>query len=406
MDSLLPWRLRNSQEIMPLLGPGDSNRRLNILERWSKAVLPTLQLKQPLFIRKWRENRQGKPLLPQFNSEERPEFIQRWRKFCCTFQELWSLAWPSNLENIRSCAPLCAVIFVLQQGLYLLVPKLLARLVNSEHNGTLQNWTTLAIYATAKLLKNHIFKDLLPISWLPIKHQIQLEIAMNKLETILKDPLNELWITGESISDFNKVVSLNPCLEETLFTLIPLTFNLLATANCIWNILGPYFGIVFSIFCMWYLHRIIYIFQSSTPRKRVSVVSKRAKDAVGMRIGQSLPKTVEENYAREAKDQWRKANCDVQTNEQSSLWFLFRERFSLHVVFYLMFVMMSGLLLQRETEWQRKITDFLSFHTFMEQLVAPLASLSSSLERIQNTYVNIERTSLLKEDWICLLARR
>jgi ABC-type multidrug transport system fused ATPase/permease subunit len=59
--------------------------------------------------------------------------------------------------------------------------------------------------------------------------------------------------------------------------------------------------------------------------------------------------------------------------------------------FYLGFLVMSGCVVWQVRIHERTGTDLLSLFTFMEQLLTALSSLSSSLQRMQNAFVNAER---------------
>jgi ABC-type multidrug transport system fused ATPase/permease subunit len=81
-------------------------------------------------------------------------------------------------------------------------------------------------------------------------------------------------------------------------------------------------------------------------------------------------------------------------------WSLFFRSISPNAVFYLGFLVMSGYV------YQRSVKDFLALVSFMEQLLSPLNSLSSSVQSIQNAFVNTERLTktLEVQPTICDLA--
>jgi ABC-type bacteriocin/lantibiotic exporter with double-glycine peptidase domain len=196
-------------------------------------------------------------------SQNRPNFIERWRKILDGVRELWPLIWPGRHEDLQHCAVLCGFIFVFQRLLYILVPYLLGRLVEvTEENGDV--WVLLPLFFACKLAKDHLCKELQSLLWRKIAYQTEQIVSLRALRHIFRLPEHyDTWASGAFLSDFNKGGLLNTCLEEILFSLVPVILDLLATTIYVWMLLGTGYGCLICVMSLWYIHFVIRTVQIS-----------------------------------------------------------------------------------------------------------------------------------------------
>ena len=130
-------------------------------------------------------------------------------------------------------------------------------------------------------VRDYLCKRVQSLLWLPCSLRSEQVISEKTLQTVLDNPEEELrWDSGGFLSDFNKGGSLNKCLEEILFTWIPLALDLFTTTIYIWIFLGPIYGLVIAAISSWYVYSIACNAQRSVCWSREVVEAKRMKDAV------------------------------------------------------------------------------------------------------------------------------
>jgi ABC-type multidrug transport system fused ATPase/permease subunit len=199
----------------------------------------------------------------------------------------WPLVWPSEEDGHRHRLYLCGVMSFLQRILYILVPYLLGRVVNflplldPEMLRTPIIWVQVFGLYVSGFVRDYLCKRVQSWLWLPCSLRSEQVFSGETLQTVLDNPKEELrWASGGFLSDFNKGGSLNKCLEEILFTWIPLLLDLFTTTIYIWIFLGPIYGLVIAVISSWYVYSIACNAQRSVYWSRDVVEAKRMKDAV------------------------------------------------------------------------------------------------------------------------------
>src|SRR6202035_4708458 len=109
------------------------------------------------------------------------------------------------------------------------------------------------------------------------------------------------------------------------------------------------------------------------------------KDILG-----SVVKILEDHAVEEEVARFEEVQDIFQSRRLLAASSLFFRSVPPNAVFYLGFLVMSVCVVRQIKIHQRKGTDLLSLLTFMEQLLSALNSMSSSLLRMQNAFVNTE----------------
>jgi ABC-type transport system involved in Fe-S cluster assembly fused permease/ATPase subunit len=245
-------------------------------------------------------------------------------------------------------------------------------------------------------------KDLQSLLWLKITNRSQKIVSSKTLRHIFMLPeQHEIWAAGGFLSDFNKAVSLDACLEEVLFVLVPVTLDLLTTTIYVWTLLGTGYGLSTCIISLLYIYRVICTVRLSISWRRDTITSKRFKDAVAYvehrktvkaiysdfsrkEILGSIVKILEDHAVEEEIARFERVQDVLQCQRLMAASSLFYRSIPPNAGFYLGFLVMSGCVVWQVRNHERTGTDLLPLFTFMEQLLTALSSLSSSLQRMQS----------------------
>lgn len=234
---------------------------------------------------------QSDELLPLTRSREEIPSSAIWTKFLVALDEIrfsWPLVWPIKNRDLQYRAFLCAILFVVRRLLYALVPYTYGRLSHSLQLENLHStewmpsWALLLGFVTYRFMKDDLTKGLQSLLWQDLAIRSEQVISAETLKKTFSLPsLHARWSSGGFLSDFNKGGSLNTCLEEILFSFVPIACDLLTTTTFVGMRLGVGYGTGTSIVSLLYICCIAHNARLSILEGRKVVDSKRDRDAIG-----------------------------------------------------------------------------------------------------------------------------
>lgn len=343
------------------------------------------------------ENGQGPPK----PTKRRDAQETGWLDYIAGFRVLFPYLWPKDSPLYQFIVLVCTVLLVLQRVVNLLVPLQLGVLVESLGVGHVP-YQDIALYVVYRALQGNsgALGAARSVLWIPVAQSLFRRLSCAAFEHVLGLSLDFHLSKkiGEVTSGLSRGASINTFLENFVFQVFPMIFDIFV-AGVLFFVKYDAFYTIIVFFIMWsYIFLTIYMAKYRGRQRRDMAMKAREMDAVKTDAIMAY-ETVQHNCAvKPETDRFRAHVLIYQTAErivQLSLNGLNLTQSSIFSIGTALLVIVSA---YKISIGQQTVAEFVSLIVYFTQLQAPLNFFGTYYTMLQNNLIEAERMlDLFKE---------
>jgi ABC-type transport system involved in Fe-S cluster assembly fused permease/ATPase subunit len=334
----------------------------------------------------------GKPRDPQSSG---------WLDYIAGFRVLFPYLWPKDSVLYQATVVVCLILLICQRIVNLMVPLQLGSLVESLGYGRIP-YKDMALYVVYRALQGNqgAIGAARSVLWIPVSQSLFRRLSCAAFEHVLGLSLDFHLSKkiGEVTSALNRGAAMNSFLENFVFQVFPMIFDIFV-AGVLFFVKYDAFYTIIVFFIMWsYIFLTIYMAKYRGRQRRDMATKSREMDAVKTDAIMAY-ETVQHNCAVGPEtDRFRGQVLVYQKAErlvQLSLNGLNLTQSSIFSVGTALLVAVSA---YKISKGQQTVSEFVSLIVYFSQLQAPLNFFGTYYTMLQNNLIEAERMlDLFKE---------
>lgn len=324
-----------------------------------------------------------------------------WLDYFAGFRVLFPYLWPKDSPLYQAIVVLCMILLVLQRILNIMVPVQLGILVDSLGYGKIP-YKEIALYVIYRALQGNqgAIGAARSVLWIPVAQSLFRRLSCAAFEHVLGLSL-EFHLskrTGEVTSALSRGAAMNTFLENFLFQVFPMIFDIFV-AGVYFFIEYDAFYTIIVFFIMWsYIFLTIYMAKYRAKQRRDMATKNREMDAVKTDAIMAY-ETVQHNCAVGPETDRFNAHVKIyQKAERLVLWSLNALNLTQSSIFSLGTALLVAVSAYKISIGQQGVGEFVTLILYFTQLQAPLNFFGTYYTMLQNNLIEAERMlDLFKE---------
>lgn len=324
-----------------------------------------------------------------------------WLDYIAGFRVLFPYLWPKDSVLYQATVVVCLILLICQRIVNLMVPLQLGSLVESLGYGRIP-YKDMALYVVYRALQGNqgAIGAARSVLWIPVSQSLFRRLSCAAFEHVLGLSLDFHLSKkiGEVTSALNRGAAMNSFLENFVFQVFPMIFDIFV-AGVLFFVKYDAFYTIIVFFIMWsYIFLTIYMAKYRGRQRRDMATKSREMDAVKTDAIMAY-ETVQHNCAVGPEtDRFRGQVLVYQKAErlvQLSLNGLNLTQSSIFSVGTALLVAVSA---YKISKGQQTVSEFVSLIVYFSQLQAPLNFFGTYYTMLQNNLIEAERMlDLFKE---------
>ncbi|KUI53152.1 Heavy metal tolerance protein [Cytospora mali] len=324
-----------------------------------------------------------------------------WLDYFAGFRVLFPYLWPKDSPLYQLVVVICMVLLVLQRIVNILVPVQLGVLVDSLGYGKIP-YKEIALYVVYRALQGNqgAIGAARSVLWIPVAQSLFRRLSCAAFEHVLGLSL-EFHLskrTGEVTSALSRGAAMNTFLENFLFQVFPMVFDIFVAGVYFFVEYDAFYTII-VFFIMWsYIFLTIYMAKYRAKQRRDMATKNREMDAVKTDAIMAY-ETVQHNCA--VGPETERFNTHVmiyQRAERLVLWSLNALNLTQSSIFSLGTALLVAVSAYKISIGQQRVGEFVALILYFTQLQAPLNFFGTYYTMLQNNLIEAERMlDLFKE---------
>ncbi|KAK6841635.1 heavy metal tolerance protein [Apiospora arundinis] len=334
----------------------------------------------------------------------RPEKLPHttWVEYLRGYSAFFPFMWPSKNLRIQVIVVICFIILILQRVVNVLVPKQIGIVTNALSGDDLEKgehpempWKSLGLLILFKLLQgtSGLLGSVRSLLWIPVSQHMYKALTTSAFEHVhsLSLDFHLGKRTGEVLSALNKGNSINQFLEQVTFQVFPVLVDLLLAITYFYVDFDSVYMVLVCIITFYYLFLTIRMAQTTADQRRLMSNADREEEAVKNDSIVSY-ETVKYFNAEDFEfKRYEQAIDTFQSAEARVQW----SSSTMNVVQSLVFMigMLVAMLLgaYQVSLGQRKVGEFVTLMTYLNQLQGPLNYFGTFYRTVQQAMISGER---------------
>ncbi|KAK3389312.1 ABC transporter [Podospora didyma] len=317
-----------------------------------------------------------------------------WLDYIAGFRVLFPYLWPKDSHLYQAIVVICLVLLICQRIVNLLVPLQLAVLVSSLTYGHIP-YKEIALYILYRALQGNsgALGAARSILWIPVSQSLFRRLSCAAFEHVLGLSLDFHLSKkiGEVTSALSRGAAMNSFLENFIFQVFPMIFDIFVAGVLFFIKFDPFYTII-VFFIMWsYIFLTIYMAKYRVRQRREMAMQSREMDAVKTDAIMAY-ETVQHNCAVGPEtDRFRRQVVSFQAAERWVQWSLNGLNLTQSSIFSLGTALLVGLSAYKISVGQQTVAEFVGLIVYFTQLQAPLNFFGTYYSMLQNNLIEAER---------------
>lgn len=324
-----------------------------------------------------------------------------WLDYFAGFRVLFPYLWPKDSHIYQAIVVICIILLVCQRVINVFVPVQLGYLVDALGYGHIP-YKEIALYVVYRALQGNqgAIGAARSVLWIPVSQSLYRRLSCAAFEHVLGLSL-EFHLskkTGEVTSALSRGAAMNTFLENFLFQVFPMVFDIFVAGIFFFVKYDPFYTII-VFFIMWsYIFLTIYMAKYRARQRRDMATKSREMDAVKTDAIMAF-ETVQHNCAVvQETSRFRTHVMIYQKAERLVLWSLNALNLTQSSIFSLGTALLVGVSAYKISIGEQKVSEFVTLILYFTQLQAPLNFFGTYYTMLQNNLIEAERMlDLFKE---------
>ncbi|GAP85264.1 putative ATP-binding subfamily B [Rosellinia necatrix] len=317
-----------------------------------------------------------------------------WFDYFAGTRVLFPYLWPSNSPLHQATVLLCVILLIAQRVVNILVPLQLGVLVDSLGYGKIP-YKEVILYVVYRGLQGQqgVLGSARSVLWIPVSQSLFRRLSCAAFEHVLGLSMDFHLSKriGEVTSALSRGSAINTFLENFLFQVFPMLFDIFVAAVVFFFKYDAFYTLIVLVIMWSYIFMTIYMAKYRGKQRRDMATKARDMEATKTDAIMAY-ETVQHNCAVPAEtEKYRGHVVTYQKAERLvllSLNFLNLTQSSVFTVGVAMIVAVST---YKIAHGQQSVSDFVSLITYFAQLQAPLNFFGTFYTMLQNNLIEAER---------------
>ncbi|KAI3398535.1 hypothetical protein diail_9059 [Diaporthe ilicicola] len=324
-----------------------------------------------------------------------------WLDYFAGFRVLFPYLWPKDSHLYQAIVVLCIILLVCQRAINVFVPIQLGYLVDALGYGHIP-YKEIALYVVYRSLQGNqgAIGAARSVLWIPVSQSLYRRLSCAAFEHVLGLSL-EFHLskkTGEVTSALSRGAAMNTFLENFLFQVFPMVFDIFVAGVVFFVKYDPFYTII-VFFIMWsYIFLTIYMAKYRSKQRRDMATKSREMDAVKTDAIMAF-ETVQHNCAVVQETvRFRTHVMIYQKAERLVLWSLNGLNLTQSSIFSLGTALLVAVSAYKISIGEQSVSEFVTLILYFTQLQGPLNFFGTYYTMLQNNLIEAERMlDLFKE---------
>ncbi|KAH9884246.1 P-loop containing nucleoside triphosphate hydrolase protein [Xylariomycetidae sp. FL2044] len=324
-----------------------------------------------------------------------------WLDYFAGFRVLFPYLWPSDSHLYQATVILSVVLLVAQRVVNLLVPYQLGVLVDSLGYGRIP-YKEVVLYVVYRALQGNqgAIGAARAVLWIPVSQSLYRRLSCASFEHVLGLSMDFHLSKriGEVTSALSRGSAMNSFLENFLFQVFPMVFDIFVAAVYFFVKYDAFYTLIVLLIMWSYIYLTMYMAKYRGRQRRDMATKSRDMDAARTDAIMAF-ETVQHNCA--VKQETQKFESHVTTYQKAERlvqWSLNLLNLTQSSVFTVGTAFIVGVSAYKISIGEQSVADFVSLITYFAQLQAPLNFFGTYYTFLQNSLIEAERMlDLFKE---------
>ncbi|KAI8631408.1 hypothetical protein F5Y19DRAFT_423639 [Xylariaceae sp. FL1651] len=324
-----------------------------------------------------------------------------WFDYFAGTRVLFPYLWPSGSPLHQATVLVCVLLLIAQRVINILVPLQLGVLVDALGYGKIP-YKELALYVVYRGLQGQqgALGSARSVLWIPVSQNLFRRLSCAAFEHVLGLSMDFHLSKriGEVTSALSRGSAINTFLENFLFQVFPMLFDILVAAVVLFFKYDAFYTLIVLVIMWSYIFMTIYMAKYRGKQRRDMATKAREMEAAKTDAIMAY-ETVQHNCAVPAETEKYKSHVTTYQKAERlvllSLNFLNLTQSSVFTVGVAMIVVVSA---YKIAHGQQTVSDFVSLITYFAQLQAPLNFFGTFYTMLQNNLIEAERMLELFEE--------
>ncbi|KAI1177269.1 hypothetical protein F4777DRAFT_210301 [Nemania sp. FL0916] len=317
-----------------------------------------------------------------------------WFDYLAGTRVLFPYLWPANAPLHQAIVLLCVLLLVAQRIVNILVPLQLGVLVDSLGNGKIP-YKEVILYVVYRGLQGQqgAIGAARAVLWIPVSQSLYRRLSCAAFEHVLGLSMDFHLSKriGEVTSALSRGSAINTFLENFLFQVFPMLFDIFVAAVVFFFKYDAFYTLIVLVIMWSYIFMTIYMAKYRGKQRRDMATKAREMEAAKSDAIMAY-ETVQHNCAVPAETEKYKGHVvtyqKAERLVQLSLNFLNLVQSSVFTIGVALIVVVST---YKIANGQQRVSDFVSLITYFAQLQAPLNFFGTFYTMLQNNLIEAER---------------
>jgi len=343
----------------------------------------------------------GRASAPSAAGKRRDAQESGWLDYFAGFRVLFPYLWPKDSFLYQLIVVVCVILLMLQRIVNFMVPLQLGVLVDSLGYGRIP-YRDIVLYVLYRALQGNqgAIGALRSVLWIPVSQSLFRRLSCAGFEHVLGLSLDFHLSKkiGEVTSALSRGASMNNFLENFVFQVFPMVFDIFV-AGVLFFVKYDAFYTIIVFFIMWsYIFLTIYMAKYRGRQRRDMVTKSREMDAVKTDAIMAY-ETVQHNCAVGPEtDRFRGHVLIYQNAERLVMWSLNGLNLTQSSIFSLGTALLVAVSAYKISKGQQTVPEFVTLIVYFTQLQGPLNFFGTYYTTLQNSLIEAERMlDLFKE---------
>lgn len=301
---------------------------------------------------------------------------------------------PKDSHLYQAIVVVCIILLVCQRIINVYVPVQLGYLVDALGYGHIP-YKEIVLYVVYRALQGNqgAIGAARSVLWIPVSQSLYRRLSCAAFEHVLGLSL-EFHLskkTGEVTSALSRGAAMNTFLENFLFQVFPMVFDIFVAGVFFFVAYDPFYTII-VFFIMWsYIFLTIYMAKYRSRQRRDMATKSREMDAVKTDAIMAF-ETVQHNCAvAQETGRFRTHVVIYQKAERLVLWSLNGLNLTQSSIFSLGTALLVGVSAYKISIGEQKVSEFVTLILYFTQLQGPLNFFGTYYTMLQNNLIEAER---------------
>lgn len=317
-----------------------------------------------------------------------------WLDYFAGFRVLFPYLWPKDSPLYQAIVVVCIILLVCQRIINVYVPVQLGVLVDTLGYGHIP-YKEIVLYVVFRALQGNqgAIGAARSVLWIPVSQSLYRRLSCAAFEHVLGLSL-EFHLSkkiGEVTSALSRGAAMNTFLENFLFQVFPMVFDIFV-AGVYFFVKYDAFYTIIVFFIMWsYIFLTIYMAKYRSKQRRDMATKSREMDAVKTDAIMAF-ETVQHNCAVvQETGRFRTHVIIYQKAERLVQWSLNALNLTQSSIFSLGTALLVGVSAYKISIGEQKVSEFVTLILYFTQLQGPLNFFGTYYTMLQNNLIEAER---------------